>query len=142
MNVTIAPLRLNLGSGTDWMGDRVVNIDRRNLVPPDGVRFLRANVADLSGMFEAGSCAEIWARDTLESLSSVRLPSVIQGWARLLRAGGILHLRTRELFPLGQRPGDEVTITFLRGLLMGCGLTVERIGRAPDGRISCEARKA
>ncbi len=94
------PLRLNLGSGDDWMGSGVVNIDSRNLLPPDGAVFLRADVADLSDMFADGCAVEIWAKDVLEHFPQAMAGKVLDEWVRLLAPGGILHLKTPDLTAL------------------------------------------
>ena len=69
-------LRLNLGSGNDWMPG-IVNIDCRNLLPPDGITFLRADVADLSDMFADGCAAEIWAKDVLEHFPQAKAAKLL-----------------------------------------------------------------
>ncbi len=95
-------LGLNLGCGTDWMDSGVVNIDCRNLLPPGGVTFLRANVADLSDMFADGCAVEIWAKDVLEHFPQAAAGKVLDEWVRLLAPGGILHLKTPDLLALAQ----------------------------------------
>ncbi|MFB3816142.1 MAG: methyltransferase domain-containing protein [Candidatus Methylomirabilales bacterium] len=109
----IPPLRLNLGCGADWMGGGVVNMDCRNLLPPDGMTFLRADVADLRDMFADGAAAEIWAKDVLEHVPQVKAGAVLDEWIRLLAPGGLLHLKTPDLqalarFILEGRASDEV----------------------------------
>ena len=98
----VALLRLNLGSGDNWMGGGVVNVDCRNLLPPDGMTFLRADVADLSDMFADGCAAEIWAKDVLEHFPQAQAGAVLDEWIRLLAPGGILHLKTPDLTALAE----------------------------------------
>ncbi len=98
----VALLRLNLGSGDNWMGGGVVNVDCRNLLPPDGMTFLRADVADLSDMFADGCAAEIWAKDVLEHFPQAQAGTVLDEWIRLLAPGGILHLKTPNLTALAE----------------------------------------
>lgn len=98
----VALLRLNLGSGDNWMGGGVVNIDCRNLLPPDGMTFLRADVADLSDMFADGAAREIWVKDVLEHFPQAQAGAVLDEWIRLLAPGGILHLKTPDLTALAE----------------------------------------
>jgi predicted SAM-dependent methyltransferase len=98
----VPTLRLNLGCGDDWMFDGVVNIDCRNLLPPDGATFLRADIADLGDMFADGCAAEIWAKDVLEHVPQARAGAVLDEWVRLLAPGGLLHLKTPDLRALAE----------------------------------------
>ena len=98
----VPTLRLHLGCGDDWMFDGVVNIDCRNLLPPDGATFLRADIADLGDMFADGCAAEIWAKDVLEHFPQAQIGRVLDEWIRLLAPGGILHLRTPDLLALAE----------------------------------------
>jgi SAM-dependent methyltransferase len=94
--------KLNLGCGTDWRPQGVINIDCRNLLPPDGIVFLRADVADLREYFNDGCAEEIWAHDVLEHFPQGELRRVLDEWVRLLAPGGILHLRTPDLDALAK----------------------------------------
>lgn len=97
--VPVGKLRLNLGSGEDWMPE-AINIDARNMIPPAGITFLRADVADLSNYFEDGCAAEIWAKDVLEHFPMAQAGAVLTEWCRLLAVGGVLHLKTPDLAAL------------------------------------------
>lgn len=90
-------IRLNLGCGGDWKGDHVINIDCRNLIPPGGETFLRADISDLADMFQDGAAAEIWAKDVIEHFPQGRANAVLDEWVRLLAPGGLLHIRTLDL---------------------------------------------
>lgn len=96
------PLRLNLGCGGDWMADAVINIDCRNLIPPGDETWLRADVSDLSDMFEDGAIVEIWAYDVLEHFPQSQGGAVLDEWVRLLAVGGILHLKCPDLEALAR----------------------------------------
>lgn len=98
----VPTLRLNLGSGDDWMFDGVVNVDCRNLLPPDGATFLRADITDLGDMFADGCAAEIWAKDVLEHFPQAQAGMVLDQWIRLLGPGGLLHLKTPDLTALAE----------------------------------------
>lgn len=95
-------MRLNLGCGDDWMGAGIVNVDCRNLVPPDGMTFLRADIADLAEMFADGVASEIWAKDVLEHFPQAQAGAVLDEWIRLLGPGGLLHLKTPDLAALAE----------------------------------------
>jgi predicted SAM-dependent methyltransferase len=163
---SVTPLRLNLGCGTDWAGGGVVNIDCRNLVPPDGITFLRADVADLSGMFREGCAAEIWAKDVLEHFPQAQAGTTLSAWIRLLAPGGILHLKTPDLralaeFILHGRENDEVkayrvyggqtyaenfhragfTIAMLRALLEARGMEILEARNLEGTNLYLRARK-
>ncbi len=90
-------IRVNLGSGGDWMGDEIINIDARNLIPPGGETFLRADISDLSDMFQDGAAVEIWAKDVIEHFPQGQVSAVLDEWVRLLSPGGLLHIRTLDL---------------------------------------------
>ncbi len=95
----VGKLRLNLGCGEDWMPG-AINIDARHLIPPEGVTFLRADVAELSNYFEDGCAGEIWAKDVLEHFPMGQIGAVLTEWIRLLAVGGMLHLKTPDLYAL------------------------------------------
>lgn len=159
-------LTLNLGCGTDWMGGGVVNVDCRNLLPPEEVTFLRADIADLSDMFADGCAAEIWAKDVLEHFPQAMAGTLLDEWIRLLAPGGVLHLKTPDLYALATfilrgRETDEVkayrvyggqtyaenfhragfSIPMLRALLEARGLEVLE-ARAHEGtNLVIDARK-
>ncbi len=105
-------LKLNLGCGTDWQVRGVINVDCRNLIPPDGVTFLRADIRDLGEMFADGCADEVWAHDVLEHFPQAEAGPVLDECARLLCPGGVLHLRTPDLmalarYVLNHQDGDE-----------------------------------
>ncbi len=100
--ITRPAVRLNLGSGEDWMDHGVINVDCRNLLPPDGITFLRADIADLADMFADGCAAEIWAKDVLEHFPQAQAGTVLDEWIRLLAPGGVLHLKTPDLAALAE----------------------------------------
>lgn len=95
----VPKLRLNLGSGGAWMGPGIINIDSRNLLPPEGITFLRADISDLRNYFEDGCASEIWAHGVLEIFRADEVGSILREWARLLALGGVLHLRTKTSVP-------------------------------------------
>jgi predicted O-methyltransferase YrrM len=101
-STTPPPIRLNLGSGGDWMGNGIINIDSRNLVPPDDVTYLRADVSDLSDMFKDGAALEIWVNDVLEHFPQAQADAVLDEWIRLLAVGGTLHLKCPDLEALAR----------------------------------------
>jgi predicted SAM-dependent methyltransferase len=161
------PLRLNLGCGGDWMDSGIINIDCRNLLPPDGITFLRADVSDLSDMFADGHVVEIWAKDVLEHFPQGMAAKVLDEWTRLLAPGGVLHLKTPDLQALAQfilngSEKDEVkayrvyggqnyaenfhragfTVPMLRSLLEARGLEVLEAKRHEGTNLSITARKA
>ena len=74
----------------------------KDLLPPDGITFLRADVADLSDMFADGCAAEIWAKDVLEHFPQAKAAKLLDEWIRLLAPGGILHLKTPDLTALAE----------------------------------------
>ena len=147
----VTKLKLNLGSGNDWRLNGVVNVDCRNLIPPDMATFVRGDVADLGDMF-ADECAdEIWAHDVLEHFPQREMETVLDEWVRLLAPGGTLHLRTPDLYALAYfitngKESDEVkayrvyggqdyaenfhragvTIPMLRTLLTARGLRITK----------------
>lgn len=109
----VPEIRINLGCGNDWMNSGIVNVDCRNLIPPDGQTFLRADVADLRDMFQAGAAAEIWAKDVLEHFPQRQAGALLDEWIRLLAPGGLLHIKTPDLLALAEfilhgRERDEV----------------------------------
>jgi predicted O-methyltransferase YrrM len=95
-------IRLNLGVGDDWMGNDIINIDSRVLIPPADCTYLRADIADLSDMFADGAAVEIWAHDVLEHFPQAKGGAVLDEWVRLLAPGGILHLKTPALDALAR----------------------------------------
>lgn len=106
-------LRLNLGCGDDWMFAGVVNADCRNLLPPEDAVFLRADISDLSDMFADACATEIWAKDVLEHFPQAMAGKVLDEWVRLLAPGGVLHIKTPDLYALAEfilhgRETDEV----------------------------------
>ncbi len=103
-------LKLNLGCGTDWRVRGVINIDCRNLMPPDGVMFLRADVRDLGDMFADGCADELWAHDVLEHFPQAEAGAVLGECGRLLCPGGVLHLRTPDLTALARHILDSQDI--------------------------------
>jgi predicted SAM-dependent methyltransferase len=164
---THAPaIRLNLGCGNDWMNGGIVNIDTRNLIPPDGQTFLRADVADLRDMFQAGAAAEIWAKDVLEHFPQAMAGKLLDGWIRLLAPGGLLHLKTPHLYALAEfilhgRETDEVkayrvyggqeypenfhragfTVTMLRAMLESRGMEILEAKAHEGTNLYITARK-
>lgn len=96
------PIRLNLGCGGDWMGNDVINVDCRNLIPPGDETFLRADVSDLSDMFQDGAAVEIWASDVLEHFPQAQGGAVLDEWVRLLAVGGTLHVKCPDLEALAR----------------------------------------
>ena len=90
-------LKLNIGCGEFWKGPPVVNIDCRNLVPPDGTAFLRADVGDLLSYFAPASSDEIWALEVLEHFPQRESRRLLAEWSKLLVPGGVLHLSVPDL---------------------------------------------
>jgi predicted SAM-dependent methyltransferase len=160
------PLRLNLGSGTDWMARGILNIDARNLLAPEGVLFIRADISDLSSYFEPGSVDEIHAKDVLEHFPQATSTALLTHWCALLRPGGLLHLKCPELGALARyllRPDiDDVTkayrvyggqdyaenfhkagftIPMLRRMLGECGCDVIEAREVEDTNLFIVARK-
>lgn len=88
------PTRLNLGCGFDIRAG-YLNVDLHARHNPD----LVADVGDLS-MLPGGYFDEIVAQDILEHLERHRTVPVLAGWARLLKPGGIVHIRVPSLFDL------------------------------------------
>ncbi len=162
------PLKLNLGCGIDFLPRGVINVDCRNLIPPDGAIFLRADVADLADYFEDGCADEVWAHDVLEHFPQETAKAVLAGWVRLLAPGGLLHLRTPDLEALGhfllQKNVDSeeralrvyggqtyaenfhkagFTIPYLTALLSGMGMDVTHATSDPRAHTNLDlcARK-
>ena len=117
--MTTPVIRLNLGCGPAFLRDGIINIDCRNLIPPDGVTFLRADIADLSDMFQDGAAVEIWAHDVIEHFPQGQIDAVLDEWVRLLAPGGSLHIQTLDLVAAaefilhgnayyGPNPSDEI----------------------------------
>ena len=113
------PLRLNLRCGAEWMRGGVVNIDRRNLLPPDGIEFLRGDSGDLSDMFAEGSAAEIWTRE-----------ATLTEPMRLLAPGGVLHLQV-----------PAASANEMRAILSGLGLQLGPEAQTARGLIWMQATK-
>jgi predicted SAM-dependent methyltransferase len=148
------------------MGAGVLNVDCRNLVPPDGITFLRADITDLGDMFADGCAAEIWAKDVLEHFPQAQVGTVLDEWTRLLAPGGILHLKTPDLralaeFILQGTESDETkayrvyggqdypenfhragfTIPLLRTLLEARGLEILEASRHEGTNLLITARR-
>jgi predicted SAM-dependent methyltransferase len=144
----------------------VVNLDARNLIPPDGITFLRSDIADLSELFADGCAAEVWAQDVLEHFPQAQAGTVLAEWIRLLAPGGLLHLKTPDLIALAEfilrgREGDEVkafrvyggqtypenfhragfTIPMLTALLEARGMAVIEAKRYEGTNLLITARK-
>lgn len=94
-------MKLNLGCGDSWMS-KAINIDIRQLKPPRGFDFLRAQVEDLDHYFEPESVEEIWAMDVLEYVPQMLAKKVVASWAGLLQPRGILHLQVPNLQSLAK----------------------------------------
>lgn len=120
------PIRLNLACGADWMDEEVINVDCRNLIPPGGQTFLRADISDLSDMFQDGAAVEIWAHDVLEHFPMRQVNAVLDEWTRLLAPGGLLHIQTPDMLAMaefilhgnahyGPNPSDEIKAYRLYG---------------------------
>jgi hypothetical protein len=100
--------RLNLGSGPDHRPG-MTNLDLRALAGTDVV----ADVTRLP--YGDGSVGEILADDVLEHVPWARSGEVVAEWARVLRPGGTMTIRTPSLAgvlrlyeerPVGWRPED------------------------------------
>lgn len=102
MTPTAPPIRLNLGCGSNWMSEEIINIDCRNLLPPEDKTYLRADIADLSDMFKDGAATEVWAYDVLEHFPQVQGNAILDEWVRLLALGGILHVKCPDLEALAR----------------------------------------
>jgi Domain of unknown function (DUF4214) len=88
------PRRLNLGCGWD-IKPGYVNVDLHDFGNPDLVADIRYLDLLPSGYYE-----EIIAQDCLEHMPRCDTEPVIKGWARLLKIGGILRIRTTSLMDL------------------------------------------
>jgi predicted SAM-dependent methyltransferase len=96
-------IKLNLGCGNDWMHGPVVNVDCRNLLPPDdSISFLRADLTDLAHYLEPECADEIWAKDVLEHFPQTETERLLDAWLALLAPGGTFYLKTPELGALAK----------------------------------------
>jgi len=98
----LPPLRLHLACGHDWIFGGVVNIDCRNLLPPAGVTFLRADARDLSDMFADGCASEIWVQRLPGCFAGADAELLRSECLRLLAPGGVLHAGA---FPRAEKIG-------------------------------------
>ncbi|NJK68692.1 MAG: DUF4214 domain-containing protein [Microcoleus sp. SU_5_3] len=112
------PRRLNLGCGWD-IKSGYVNVDLHDFGTPDLVADIRYLDLLPSGYYE-----EIIAQDCLEHMPRCDTEPAIKGWARLLKLGGILRIRTTslmDLFELFKSPqyqsveGQKQLVHFLFG---------------------------
>jgi len=96
------PQRLNLGCGFDIkLG--YLNVDLNSYHNPDLVADIRCLNMLPSGFYE-----EIIAQDCLEHLPRAETQLTIKEWARLLKIGGILQIRTTSLIDLLELFKEEV----------------------------------
>jgi predicted SAM-dependent methyltransferase len=88
------PRRLNLGCGWD-IKQGYLNVDLHDFGKPDLVADIRHLDLLPSGYYE-----EIIAQDCLEHMPRCDTLPALKGWARLLKQGGILKIRTTSLIDL------------------------------------------
>lgn len=104
-------IKLNLGSGKDYI-DGWINVDIEKQYHPDVV-------ADITGTlpFKSDSVLEIKAFDILEHVTKQQAPRCVDEWHRVLKVGGILRLRTPNMFAIidAYRDDPEVMAHFLYG---------------------------
>jgi len=93
-------LKLNLGCGNDWMFMGTINVDCRNLIPPEGTVFVRNDITDLSNLFQDGCADELWTKDVIEHFPQGGTGKILDEWVRLLTPGGTLHLKCPDLYAL------------------------------------------
>lgn len=89
MTITAA-VRLNLGCGDDRRAG-YTNVDYRT-----DVADVEADAANLSRWAD-GSVDEILAADLLEHFPRVRIPDVLDEWARVLHSGGTLTVKVPNM---------------------------------------------
>lgn len=90
------PDKLNLGCGWD-IREGFLNVDLHDFHKPD----LVADVTKLE-MLPSGYYGEIIAQDVLEHLPRQSTVEVLRGWSRLLRTGGLIHLRVPSVIDLAE----------------------------------------
>jgi predicted SAM-dependent methyltransferase len=95
--VSDLPRRLNLGCGYDRR-DGYLNVDADERTKPD----LLADVRELAALPDQ-YFDEILAKDVLEHLPRSDTARALVTWARLLRPGGVLHLRVPSYLDLTER---------------------------------------
>ncbi len=111
----------NLGCGDDWKPG-YINVDVRELTPPPGVTFVRADLADARGLVaQHGRPAKIRAVDCLEHLSIDNAYAAIADWCEALLPDGRLILQVPDL--------DEISRRAVNGAVRG-----DRLARLLYGR--------
>jgi predicted SAM-dependent methyltransferase len=90
------PKRVNLGCGFDHRPG-FLNVDIHDFHDPD----LLADVTQLD-MLPSGQYEEVVAQDVLEHLPRTSTVEVLKEWSRLLREGGLLHLRVPSVIDLAE----------------------------------------
>jgi ubiquinone/menaquinone biosynthesis C-methylase UbiE len=95
-NTMKLPRKLNLGCGFD-LREGHLNVDFQDFHKPDMLGDVRSLPTLPSGYFE-----EIVAQDVLEHLPRLDTPVALSEWNRLLRIGGLLHIRAPNIVGLAE----------------------------------------
>jgi predicted SAM-dependent methyltransferase len=88
------PTKLNLGCGYD-IREGYLNVDLHEWHNPD----LIADITDLS-VLPSNHFDELVAQDVLEHLERHKTVPALKEWSRLLKPGGVVHIRVPSLFDL------------------------------------------
>lgn len=94
LDTALLPLKANLGCGFD-IREGYLNVDLHDWHKPD----LIADVTNLD-MLPDGHFNEILAQDILEHLERHKTVPTLKEWARIMRPGGVIHIRVPSLLDL------------------------------------------
>uniref|UniRef100_A0A6M3M6T0 Putative methyltransferase n=1 Tax=viral metagenome TaxID=1070528 RepID=A0A6M3M6T0_9ZZZZ len=90
--------KLNLGAGLgEGADEEFTNVDRGyqqafHRTVQEGKLLVKADIRDLSGVFEPGSAAIVYTHHVLEHIPHSQAKAVLKHWVSLLRPGGLLYV--------------------------------------------------